>query len=258
MAYAYSEKWGAGWLDRVATPERRQTWTDRAESEARSRGTKGVSVVPDGGLSYANFFDLVAIAEKQEFWEPLAPALGKKADALPLLRRLDSLRNAVGHSRPLLPFERDLISGIAGQVRNQVTIYMSSQDPAGDLYPRIESIRDSLGTSIEESARGDYFVSGSVRKTTLVLHPGQVLTFECLGTDPQGRDLRWEISANYSRFTAFTVATSGEQAVLEWPVSEDDVSERTWVTIKLTAQDAKYHRLGDHDHRATFSYRVRP
>ena len=61
-----------------------------------------------------------------------------------LLKRLDNIRNAVGHSRPLLPFERDLLSGIAGQIRNQVTIYMSTQDEAGDIYPRIESVTDQI------------------------------------------------------------------------------------------------------------------
>lgn len=258
MAHAYSRQWGEGWLDRIASEEQRSLWAERAEVESGARGTKGVAVVPDDGLSYANFFDLISIAGKQELWEPLAPALGKRADVLPLLKRLDSLRNAVGHSRPLLSFERDLISGIAGQIRNQVTIYMSSQDPAGELYPRIESVVDSLGTRLEEPADSYYLVGGGVWMTGLVLHPGQTIEFECLGTDPQDRDLLWRISSNRGGYTASTVARSADRAVLTWTVSDDDVSERTWVTILLGARDARYHRLGDHDHHATFDYKVRP
>lgn len=219
MAHAYSHKWDGQWLDRIASQEKRATWAQRAEVESRARGGKGVAVVPNQGLSYANFFDLVFIADK--FWEPLAPALGKRADVLPLLNRLDSLRNAVGHSRPLLPFERDLISGIAGQIRNQVTIYMSSQDPVGELYPRIESVVDSLGTRLEEPADSYYLVGGGVWMTDLVLHPGQTINFECLGTDPQGRDLLWRISSNRGGHTATCVARSGDRAILSWTVSDD-------------------------------------
>lgn len=256
MAQCYSQAWDGQWLDRITSPEQRSRWAQRSHEESRARGRKGVAVVPDEGLSYANFFDLVTIAGK--WWEPLAPALGKRADVLPLLNRLDSLRNAVGHSRPLLPFERDLISGIAGQIRNQVTIYMSSQDPAGDLYPRIESIVDSLGTRLEEPADSHYLIHGSVWKTGLVLHPGQTITFECLATDPQSRDLRWDISSNRGVYRDSRIMQSGDRACLDWTVSDEDVSEATWITVVLTAEDARYHRFGDHDHRATFHYMVRP
>jgi hypothetical protein len=212
--------------------------------------------VPAAGLNYANFFDLVTIASK--YWEPLAPALGKRVNVLPLLNRLDSLRNAVGHSRPLLPFERALISGIAGQIRNQVTIYMSSQDPAGDLYPRIESIVDSFGSRLEEPADSYYLVGGGVWMTGLVLHPGDTVTFECFGIDPQGRDLLWTCNrSEHDRASNALRAPSGDRVSLSWTVSPNDVAERTWVTLTLSA-DARYHRLSDHDHHATFDYAVRP
>lgn len=258
MAYAYSQRWGGQWLSQIASSEQRAVWAERAKVESSARGTKGVSVVPDEGLSYANFFDLVSMAGKQELWDPLSPALGKRADVLPLLKRLDGLRNAVGHSRPLLPFEHDLISGIAGQIRNQVTIYMSSQDPAGELYPRMEAVVDSLGTRLEEPADSYYLVGGGVWVTELVLHPGQTINFECIGTDPQDRDLLWTLSSNRSGYTVSTVVRSGDQAVLIWTVSGDDVSESTWVSIVLSAKDARFHRLGDVDHRTSFGYKVRP
>lgn len=63
-------------------------------------------------------------------------ALGPKVETLPLLARFEQLRNSVAHSRGILAFEEALLSGIAGQIRNQVTIFMSIQDPSGDYYPR--------------------------------------------------------------------------------------------------------------------------
>lgn len=150
MSHAYASSFGSDWLMQVAGPKKVAAWEERAVEEVRSRGGRGAVGVANAGLAYANFYDLVDFADRH--WEPLAPALGAKKEVLALLRRLERLRNAVGHSRPLVAFEEDLVSGIAGQIRNQVTIYMSAQDPAGDIYPRIESVMDSFGRRIESSA----------------------------------------------------------------------------------------------------------
>lgn len=138
MSFAYAQHFGADWLSRIASPAQRQLWSDWADEESQRRGKRGVYAVPTAGLGYSNLYDLIDIAAKN--WAPLAAALGDRKRALPLLDRADQLRNAVAHSRPLLPFEQDLLAGISGQIRNQVILYMSTQDAAGDIYPRIESI----------------------------------------------------------------------------------------------------------------------
>jgi hypothetical protein len=138
FAHAFAEKYGPDWLGRVAQPDRIVAWRERREEELRRRTRKGALEVPERHeLAYAEFHDLLRIAEKH--WEPLAPALGKRAQTLPLLRRFESLRNTVAHSRQLLSFEADLLSGIAGEVGNRVTIYMTTQDPSGEHYPRIDA-----------------------------------------------------------------------------------------------------------------------
>jgi hypothetical protein len=254
MTHVYAEKLGSGWLDRVVSADKLSAWAGRADEEARARGTKGVVVVPGAGLAYANLYDLIAIAEKH--WEPLAPALGPRAKALPLINRLNSLRNAVGHSRPLLPFEQDLMSGIAGQIRNQVTIFMSAQDEAGDIYPRIESISDGFGRRIE-SATVTGEVAGSVQDRTVIVHPGETVLFECVGTDPQGRPLSWSLGRPH-RGRSGLVGPSGGVTAVQWTVTDDDVTETRNVEIYLATEGAKYHRFGDFDHRAYFAFKVRP
>lgn len=254
MALTYSQAYGAGWLSRVTSPERRAEWAARAAEERQARGPKGVLSVPDTGLSYANFYDLVTIAEKH--WEPLAAALGKRASALALMKRFDNLRNAVGHSRPLLQFERDLMSGIAGQIRNQVTIYMSAQDEVGDIYPRIESITDSFGRRVESAgAIGE--IAGVVDTYDIVVHPGDTITFECQGVDPQDRELGWRL-VRWGRGPDEVVGYSGAPVTLRWEFSDQDVTETFSLEIFMTAHGAKYHRFGGFDHRSYFNYRVRP
>lgn len=254
MASSYTQAYGVGWLNRVATEDRLAAWEARAQEERQARGPKGVLAVPNTGLSYANFYDLVAIAEKH--WEPLAPALGKRASMLPLLKRLENLRNAVGHNRPLLQFERDLMAGIAGQIRNQVTIYMSARDEVGDIYPRIESIMDSFGRRVESSqVTGE--IAGSVNTHDVVVHPGDIVTFECQGVDPQDRDVSWKL-VRWGRSPGEVVGQSGHPVTLRWEFSDDDVTETFTLEIFMSAHNARYHRFGSFDHRAYFAYRVRP
>ncbi len=146
MTLAYEAAYGDDWLGRIASKEQLDTWHARAGDELAVRGRKGVLAVPNGGLAHSNLYDLLKIAEKH--WEPLSAALGRKASVMPLLHRFDNLRNSVAHSRQLLPFEQDRLSGIAGQIRNQVTIFMSAHDPTWDIYPRIESVTDQFGRRI--------------------------------------------------------------------------------------------------------------
>lgn len=255
MTHSYGTSYGGAWLDRVSTPTQRKAWEGRAADEKCARVPKGVAQVPNVGLAYANFYDLVRIAEKH--WEPLAQALGRQKAVLPLLDRFDNLRNTIGHSRPLLAFEQDLMSGIAGQIRNQVTLFMSSQDEAGDIYPRIESISDSFGRRIESSVvEGE--IAGAVRTYDVVVRPGDVVTFSCVGVDPQGRELRWDLKDPNHSGRAFVVGPSGKPVSLTWLVKDTDVTETAHVNVHMQANEGKYRRYLGFDHRAYFAFHVRP
>jgi hypothetical protein len=124
---AYSRAYGEGWLAHIASAEKISQWQAKREEERRRRITRGVATVPLDELAYAEFYELVEVARKH--WEPLQEALGKRAETLPLLQRFERLRNTVAHSRETLPFEDDLLAGIAGEIRNRVTRYMSERDP---------------------------------------------------------------------------------------------------------------------------------
>lgn len=252
MEHAYRAEWGDAWLEKVSTEKQRTQWEGRAQAE-QGRTKKGVIAVPAAGLAYGNLYDLVEIANKQ--WQPLAPALGNMADCLPLIRRADSLRNTVAHGRLLVTHERDLLAGIAGQIRNQVTIYMSSQDPAGDIYPRIERIVDSYGLVLI----GDTNPLKGILQTGVVLHVGDVVDFTCFGTDPQGRDLLWILQAGGVGSDAPPVTgPSGAEVRLVWSVEDGHVTESHWVEIKMSAAGTRYHRNGHCDQTGTFGYAVRP
>ncbi|WP_146079068.1 hypothetical protein [Pseudoclavibacter sp. RFBA6] len=210
----------------------------------------------DYDLEYSEFYELITILSKD--WEPVSGALGKKSSTLPLLETFERLRNTVGHSRQLLPFEEELLSGIAGLIRNRVVINLSTSDPVGEYYPRIESVRDGFGNSIEPMSADvrDVELAG-IKDTGLVVRPGDVVHFTCVGVDPQGRKLNWEVSVS-SGGVERGVSESGMPFEFEWTVLEKDISEFTTVTFVMSASGAKYHRAGSHDHRAFFAYKARP
>ena len=255
MTFVYKRRFGDGWLSVVASQKQSTDWSERCVAEA-ARVKRGVAAVPEVGLSYANFYDLLTIADKH--WEELAPALDKKAITFRLLERFEQLRNSVAHGRPLLAFERDLLSGIAGQIRNQVTIFMSTQDDAGEYYPRIESITDSFGHRIDSAGSVDHELAGS-QITGKVLRPGDVVTYTAIGTDPQDRTLRWRLTSSQTgRLLAQELSSKGTPVALTWVVDDGDVTETAVVQIHMEADGARYHRFVGFDHRAFFHYTVRP
>ena len=252
MRREFEDKYGPAWLSRVTTPEQREKWQGRYEQETARR--PGLVAVPSVGLEYSELYELIEIAKKH--WEPLAPALGKRARVAPLLEHFERVRNTVSHSRDVLPFERDLMSGISGEIRNKVTLHMTSTAPDGDPYPRIESAVDSFGDAIE--IRPQLQEIAGISERGLIIRPGDSITFTCTGIDALGRDLEWQLRSHSSDASDSAESPSGHPAELTWHVLESDVSESAGVNIQMKAAGARYHRAGSFDHRVIFTYRVRP
>jgi hypothetical protein len=243
---------GENWLEQQVTPEKLTQWTERRAEEQKKRETRGIAKTPDSLLAYADLFSLRKLAEKN--WSILDPSLGKKSETGALLKRLDDLRNTVQHNRPLVPFEEDLVAGIAGEIRNRVTIFMSTQDEAGEFYPRIEFAQDNFGNSV------DIFVDpggmGGLVQTGLTVYEGDVLTFTLRGSDPQNRELWWW------RNTLVGVegvrSASDGTAELRVELTGAHVRELLEIGISVRAEGTPYHRTPHDDHRVFFIYRCRP
>lgn len=216
---------------------------ERKRDEERSK-RRGVAV-SDDLLAFTEFLQLQRIIEKN--WTKFEPALKKKKYFDVYMDRLAGFRNPAMHSRTLLPFEAALVEGIVGEFRNLVAIYRSTQGPDMKYYPEIDQIVDSFGNRIRPAM-----------DTGVVLRPGDEISFKCVGTDPQGRDLSWVMyTAAPTGGLKETDFVEGQEAVLTWSVSDEDVRERAVVSIRLVSS-GPYHRHGSWDHEYLFSYRVDP
>jgi hypothetical protein len=216
----------------------------RREEERKRRAPASVS--PDL-LSYTHLFELRRIIEQN--WQRFAPALGAKKEFTAFLDRVEDYRNAPAHSRELLPHERMLLDGIAGEIRTRITAYRSSRAPDASYYPVIESVRDSFGN---EPADLNPSAIWHIVRTGITLREGDTVEFECRGWDSQGRKLQWTCGSNASSVTA-----EGPQVRLTWTASKEDVGQLCPIDIKLNS-DGEYHRHTYYDQKVTYHFKVDP
>lgn len=238
---------GPDWLDQVLDPDTLDRLRMRQVEESKRRAP---GIVPTNLLAYTHLFELRKILEK--CWEEFAPALGPKKDFVVLMDKVEDCRNAPAHSRELLPHERALLEGISGTVRNQVTRYLSDQDPDGEHYPVIEWVRDSFGNELDLLGSTD---TGSVSLSTgLTLQVGETVQFEARGWDPQGRELTWQWAPISARNGPTVV---GNDVSFAWAPTENEVGSSTFLEVQVTSS-GRYHRHQSYDQRVNWWFRVAP
>jgi Swt1-like HEPN len=169
-----AEKHGEEWIEQCGPPEKIEKWRRRKVDEAKKRdGTTTEQRL----IYYSDFTDLGRLIKQH--WELFEPCLGDRERFDVYMNRLEEFRNAPMHSRTLVPFERALAEGMAGEIRNKVTIYRSGLDPADRHFPRIEYVRDSFGNAPTGGSALDML------RTGVTLYPSDEVSFEGSGWDPQ-------------------------------------------------------------------------
>lgn len=236
------ENFGSDWINKCGTPEKIHQWKDRKTQEAKQRDA---TVAEERLIYYADFTDLAPIIKRH--WELFKPCLDSRKTFDVYMERLEEFRNAPMHSRTLVPFERALVEGMTGEIRNKVTIYRSRIQEVDEHFPRIEFARDSFGNAT---------AAGEERKSTSVtLRPGDKVTFECAGWDPLGQPLKWTLTALPG---GQKLEYEGAEAQFEWRVAEANIGSTCWIEIRLISDRAWHRRSGLYDDSATFSYTVLP
>ena len=213
----------------------------RTEDKAKRRGT----AVNEDLLAYTEFTQLQAII--LDNWEKFQPALGKKKYIDAYFSRLSGFRNPTMHSRTLREFERDLVNGIVGELRNLVVIYRTERGPDMEYYPRIEQVTDSFGNNPNDQL--DVAVKARLKV-------GDVVKFDCRGWDPQDRTLIWQMREGMGFFN-ISAEAQGSEVTLELHVADELVQERLLVSIDMKS-DGRHHRNRYWDDHCRFYYTVDP
>jgi hypothetical protein len=234
---------GNDWIDKLGvTPERIQGWRTRKESEEKRQEA---GVVEERLLYYADFYDLKTILKKH--WSHFSGALGDWKTMEVYLTELERLRDPEAHRRELLPHQKHLILGIGGEIRTRLVRYRSKQETPEDYFPRIESVRDSLGNIWTPGTPGRAIDSKAL------LRPGDKLDFVVTATDPQGTAMQY----------AFAPVEVGHHPI-EWQESNTITLnvERKHIgqfVVRVLLRNARdYRAFFDHDDEIAFLYTVLP
>ncbi|MEV7816265.1 hypothetical protein AB0P05_37135 [Streptomyces flaveolus] len=236
---------GPNWGEKRGAPDLERLREKQEEDRKRRDG----AIVNDDLLAYTELYSLTQLIEKN--WESFKPAFGDSARTKVFLGILADFRNPVAHSRQLLPFERELLSGAAGQLRNQVSLFLSRDDGPHRYYSSIESVTDSFGNLAGSFHDADRFHTG------IRLNVGDRLSFHCMATDPRGREILWRLEIGTSTQHEEIATIAGVPAELIWEVEERHVGEKRWVRISA-AHTGRFHRRGDFDDERFLTYNVNP
>lgn len=241
IANILRNKFGDEWIEKCGVSEDRiENWRKRKEVEEKRQVT---GVVEERLLYYADFYDLKNILKRH--WNEFTVALGDWKTMEVLLSELEKLRDPDAHRRELLPHQKHFALGISGEIRTRLVKYRSKQETSEDVFPRIESARDSLGNIY---SYGD----DAVLYTKMTLHPGDDLDLIITASDPLGENLQYNFSVGSGDLGQWQ-----DDNTFSVTLSEATIGLNACITFWIKSH-RNYHAHGYFDDYVRFSYTVLP
>ncbi|WP_433266240.1 hypothetical protein ACQPZF_40320 [Actinosynnema sp. CS-041913] len=256
LRLAIRQALGDAWLESKGAPDRVKL-TERLKEESKRRDG---AVTSSDLLEFTETYHLTNLILNN--WQSFNPIFDDKKRTEAFFGVIEDVRNSVAHSRDLVLFERDLISGIAGMLRNQVALYRSNVNKSATFYPLIESIKDNFG----REGLTDRERTMGPRISVVRLEVGDVLRFAGSAHHGRGKPVTWRIVTRSKVGTPLydiqDVAV-GDSVRFDYTISEDDVGEWTEFKVQVVA-DSRHHRYegsmerSPFDDERTFAYAVNP
>ena len=239
IAVVLRAKSGESWLENCGLSSRKlEKWKGHREDEEKRQES---GVVEQRLIYYADFDDLRTILEKHWLGE-FSNAFGEWKRMEVFLTELKNLRDPDAHRRELLPHQKHLILGIAGEIRTRLVRYRSKQETSEDYYPRIESVRDSFGNIY---TYGDDNIFTGTR-----LRVGDVIDFVITATDPFGEPLQYSINPPDDE-------SWQDSNVMSFRFTERDVRKRFQLMLAVKSR-RQFHANKYYDDAVIFNYEVLP
>lgn len=245
---------GNRWLDAQGAPEQADLSRRYAEEVARR---DGVNLSADL-LEYAMTTDLTKLILRN--WEAFKPVFSDKKRTETYFGVVEDVRNAIAHGREVLPHERDLVAGAAGQIRLQVSEHQSAADASTQYYPVIERITDHFGRGPDSRGYQHEMVYPRI-------NVGDVLQFRAYASGGRGHAVRWYLNPSRANEDLqyptgyrddWGFDAEGNEVTLEYIVTAEDVMEHFWISINLRSDNIYHRETSGWDEYAVFKYAVNP
>ncbi len=241
IAVVLRAKLGESWLENCGISSKKlEKWKRHREDEEKRQES---GVVEHRLIYYADFDDLRIILEKHWLGE-FSNAFGEWKRMEVFLTELKNLRDPDAHRRELMPHQKYLILGIAGDIRTRLVRYRSKQETREDYYPRIESARDSLGNIYS-------YADHRLVSTGILLRPGDVIDFLITATDPLGAPLEYRMKYMMIRTEWQDINTFSLR------ITEREVQKALVVSFEIKSK-RQFHASSEYDDFVEFYYEVLP
>ena len=247
FSYILHKKFGTDWLTKVGVaPERIALWESRKVEEQRRIGRSDPRLI-----YYSDFYDLRTILRKN--WnDGLTEVFGSELKETEiLLKLLEEFRNPDAHRRELLPYEIQLVLGITGKIRSQISLFYNNMQHSDSYFCRIDAIQDNLGNSWNPS-------SGTRNQPNNLLRPGQRLEFNVVASDPKGQTILY---GAYECKAPFHVVWK-DVGDFSFEITDEHISESFIFTFAVKSQRpysaTQAVNIGKCDHYQLVSYIVLP
>lgn len=239
IAVILQEKFGQDWLSKSwITPDKIEKWQEKKIIEEKKFNTS--ITIEERLIYYADFYDLKTIIEKN--WTEFEKVFGNKKKFLVYLDIIWDLRNPEAHRRELFSHQKNLIVGIAWEIRNMIVIYRSKNETGDDYFPRIECIR--------ENPYGRIWTPWILRpENNQIVRVGDVVEFVITASDPKNWIIKYWIGQ-------FREIIWSEENTLTYKFTEKDI----WnfeITVVIKS-DREHHVYTYYDAWEFISYMVLP
>jgi hypothetical protein len=243
---------GDSWFEHIGvSDERIEAWRDRREEEPKRRPG---GEVEQRLLYYAEFYDLNNIIGKN--WDAGFKDCFKDKKRFDVyIDRLSAFRNPDAHSRALLPFEEQLVLGMTGELRQELTLFLSTGagGPEPEHFARIEEVRDNFGTRAVGEATAETLFGNT--HSDAVLRPGDTVSFIGRAWDPEGGHIEWRI---FLAGRSEHIKLSGSEIEWDWQIEQGDISETSYVQCSIVSARPYGRKVNGDDDTVTLFYRVLP
>lgn len=243
IATVLHKNFGDRWIENSGVSDKRvEAWRERKVVEEKRQES---GVVEERLIYYADFYDIKTILKKNWSGE-FSAAFGDWRTMEVWLSEMEKLRDPDAHRRELLPHQKHLLLGIAGEVRTRLIRYRNKMETSEDYYPRIESARDSAGNIW-------IYGASNISKAKTILRPGDILEFIVTASDPLGAELQYALTVTGHHHNP---AWQGDN-VLSLVILDNHVRKDFGVMLWLRSP-RDFHAIGDYDDSVTFTYEVLP
>lgn len=234
IVYILRNKYGEKWEEHLGvTSERIDEWKKRMEEEQkRLRG----NVIENRLLYYSDFYDLKTIILKN--WDLFKNCFSNQTIIKNQLSQLEGFRNPNAHNRDLFEYQKHLLIGYIGEIKNGIMKYRGNLDNKSTFFPECESLNINGIIYNENWAHLDE-----------LFRPGDQLTVTIYVTSPNTQKVYYCIQNNDIKKFKWS-----ESNTFQIQIDNHHLGNNTLYVFYKS--NSSYHLQSNWDGVATISYTV--